>query len=185
MSIWFWILIIAGGLIVIMFITYYNRFAVLRNRIENSGSQIDVQLKRRADLVPNLVEAVKGYMKHEKKMVEYVTDARKVLIGAKSLPDKVKAGDNLAAALKTIFAIAENYPNLKANENFIHLQQELSTIEDKIAYARQFYNDSVLDYDNLRSIIPGKWFAGMFGAKEEAYLKIPEAERAVVKVKFE
>ena len=180
-----WVIIIIAGLIVIMFLTYYNRFAVLKNRIENSASQIDVQLKKRADLVPNLVASVKGYMKHEKSMIEKVTESRKALIGAKSLQEKVKAGDKLAAALKTVFAIAENYPNLKANENFLQLQQELSAIEDKIAYARQFYNDSVLDYDNLHSTVPGKWFASLFGKPEEPYLKIPEAEAKLVKVSFE
>lgn len=180
-----WIVIAVAALLIIIFFSYYNRFAVLKNRIENSGAQIDVQLKKRADLVPNLVASVKGYMKHEKSMIEKVTEGRKALIGAKTLSDKVKAGDQLGAALKTVFALAENYPNLKANENFLQLQQELSAIEDKVAYARQFYNDSVLDYDNLRSTIPGKWFAGMFGRQEEPYLKIPEAQRAPVKVNFE
>mgnify|MGYP001558219894 FL=1 len=160
-------------------------FAVLYNRVENSASQIDVQLKKRADLVPNLVEAVKGYMKHEKSAIESVTEARKMLVSAKDFQGKVKAGDRLASALKSVFAIAENYPNLKANETFVQLQQELAAIEDKIAYARQFYNDSILEYDNLRSTFPGNTFAGIFSRKELPYLKIPESQREVVKVKFD
>lgn len=183
--VWLWILIIVAGLIFIMFFAYYNKFAILRNRTENSASQIDVQLKRRAELVPNLVLSVKGYVKHEKSMIEKVTESRKALLGAKTLQDKVKAGDQLGAALKTLFALAENYPNLRANENFLQLQQELSAIEDKIAYSRQFYNDSILDYDNLRSTFPGVMFANLFSFKELQYLKIPEAQTKPVKVDFE
>jgi LemA protein len=179
-----WILVALLVLLVIITFSYYNRFAVLINRIENSAAQIDVQLKKRADLVPNLIETVKGYMRHEKEIIKAVTEARKALIAAKDIPSKVKAGDNLAGALKTIFALAENYPNLKANENFLHLQQELAAIEDKIAYARQFYNDSVLDYDNLHSTIPGRWFASLFRKPEKPYLKIPQSAKEPVKVKF-
>lgn len=183
-----WILTVILALLVLIVISYFNRFAILQNRVENSASQIDVQLKKRADLVPNLVETVKGYMKHEKSVIQTVTDARKALvgtIGTKDLAKKVKAGDILAKAVGRIFAIAENYPNLKANEGFVQLQQELAAIEDKIAYARQFYNDSILEYDNLRSTFPGNTFAAIFGKKELPYLKIPEAQREVVKVKFE
>lgn len=179
-----WILVGLLVLIVLVTLYHYNRFAILINRIENSSAQIDVQLKKRADLVPNLMESVKGYMKHERAVIKEVTEARKALVSAKDMQSKVKAGDKLGNALKTIFALAENYPNLKANENFLHLQQELSAIEDKIAYARQFYNDSVLDYDNLHSTIPGKWFAAMFRQPVKPYLKIPESARQPVKVKF-
>ncbi|MFH0831505.1 MAG: LemA family protein [archaeon] len=180
-----WILVIVLAALVLIVISFFNRFAILQNRTENSAAQIDVQLKKRADLVPNLVEAVKGYMNHEKSVINSVTEARKLLVSAKDLSSKVRAGDRLASALKSVFAIAENYPNLKANENFIQLQQELSSIEDKIAYARQFYNDSILEYDNLRSTFPGSIFASIFNRKELAYLKIPEAEKLPVKVKFE
>jgi LemA protein len=185
MATWVWILIAAVVVLFLIIVSYFNRFAVLKNRIENSSAQIDVQLKKRADLVPNLVETVKGYMKHEKSVIQSVTEARKLLVSAKDLGSKVKAGDKLANALKSVFAIAENYPNLKANETFVQLQQELAAIEDKIAYARQFYNDSVLEYDNLRSTFPGNMFAAMFGKAEQAYLKIPEAQREPVKVKFD
>lgn len=180
-----WVLLAVALVLAVVIISYFNRFAILVNRIENSSAQIDVQLKKRADLVPNLVETVKGYMKHEKKVMDSVTEARKALIAAKDFQGKVKAGDALGNVLGRLFALAENYPNLKANENFAELQRELSSIEDKIAYARQFYNDSILGYDNLRSTFPGNMFAAIFGRKELPYLKIPEAEKQPVKIKFD
>lgn len=180
-----WIILGLVGLVILISIGYFNRFAVLINRIENSMAQIDVQLKKRADLVPNLVETIKGYMKHEKSAIHEVTEARKALVSAKDISSRVKAGDSLTSALKTVFALAENYPNLKANEGFVELQHELAAIEDRIAYARQFYNDSVLGYDNLRSTFPGNTFAALFKKAETPYLKIPESERQPVKVKFE
>ncbi|MBU0930233.1 MAG: LemA family protein [Nanoarchaeota archaeon] len=180
-----WTIFIIAAVLVIIFIYYYNRFAILGNRIDNSLAQIDVQLKKRADLVPNLISAVKGYMKHEKSIMTNVTEARKALLSAKDMPSKIKAGDNLQTALKSIFALAENYPNLKANENFLQLQQELSAIEDKVAYSRQFYNDNILDFNNSIKIFPGKLFASLFNVKGRPYLEIKESERAVPKVKFE
>lgn len=185
MVLWLWIVLGIVILLLLSIISYFNRFALLENRIENSSSQIDVQLKKRADLVPNLIEAVKGYMKHERAVITEVTNARKVMIGAKDLNKKIKAGNQLQGALNSLFAVAENYPNLKANENFMQLQQELSSIEDKVAYARQYYNDSVLDYDNLFSTFPGNMFAALFSKKQKDYLKIEEAERKVPKVKFD
>ncbi len=170
--------------LVLIVMYYYNRFAVLSNRIDNSLSQIDVQLRKRADLVPNLIETVKGYAKHEKGIMKEVTDARKALLAAKDLPSKIKAGNALQEALKSIIAIAENYPQLKANENFLQLQQELAAIEDKVAYARQYYNDSILSYNNLATTMPGNFFASIFNRKEKEYLKIPEEARAVPKVRF-
>jgi len=172
-------------LIIIIIFSYFNRFAILGNRIDNSLGQIDVQLKRRADLIPNLVETVKGYAKHEKSTIKEVTDARKALVGASGLTERVKAGDRLQSALGRLFAIAENYPNLKANENFLELQRELTSTEDKISYARQFYNDSILSYNNLCKTFPGVIFAGIFGKKPREYLQITEAERKAVRVKFE
>lgn len=179
---------IIGGIAVvavIIVLSYFNRFATLGNRIDNSLSQIDVQLKRRADLIPNLMETVKGYAKHEKGLIKEVTDARKALVSAKGLVDKVKANDKLESALKTVFALAENYPNLKANENFLELQRELSTTEDKIAYSRQYYNDSILSYNTLCTTFPGAFFAGLFGKKKREYLQITEEEKKNVKVKFD
>jgi LemA protein len=179
------ILLIGLAVVIIMLIiSYFNRFAVLGNRIDNSLSQIDVQLKRRADLIPNLVETVKGYAKHEKAAIKEVTDARKALLSAQGIEKRVKANNQLESALKTIFALAENYPDLKANTNFLELQRELTTTEDKIAYARQYYNDSILSYNTLCTTFPGVFFAGIFGKKSREYLKIAEAERNVVKVEF-
>ncbi|MEX2017437.1 MAG: LemA family protein [Candidatus Pacearchaeota archaeon] len=171
-------------LVVLIFIVYYNRFVTLENRIDNSLSQIDVQLKKRADLVPNLMNSVKGYVKHEKGIMKEVTDARKHFMTAKTFEGKVKAGAELQHALKSILAIAENYPQLRANENFLHLQQELAAIEDKIAYARQHYNDSILSYNDLTKKFPGMTFASMYGKTAKKYLEIPAEERAVPKVEF-
>jgi LemA protein len=169
---------------VIMFIIYYNKFVVLGNRIDNSLAQIDVQLRKRADLIPNLMRTVKGYVKHEKAIFKQLTDARKVILTAKDIPTKIKAGNQLQKALKSIFAMAESNPQLKANENFLHLQQELSAIEDKVAYSRQFYNDSILDYNNSIKVFPGKVFASIFRLKQKPYLQIPQEARAVPKVEF-
>jgi len=179
-----WVIGIIVAIVLIAFIVYYNRFVVLGNRIDNSLSQIDVQLRKRADLVPNLVKTVKGYAKHEKGIMKDVTEARKAFLGAKDMKGKVKAGNMMQDALKSIFAIAENYPQLKANENFLHLQQELAAIEDKVAYARQFYNDSVLSYNNSVEQFPGVLFAKVYNAKEKEYLKIPVEAKAVPKVDF-
>ncbi len=181
---WLWIIIALLVLIVVMFIYYFNRFTILANRIDNSLSQIDVQLRRRAELVPNLLETVKGYAKHEKQIMTQVTEARKSLLGAKDFGARVKAGAKLEGVLGRLFAIAENYPQLRANENFLHLQQELAAIEDKIAYARQFYNDSILTYNNMVEIFPGRVFAGIYNRKEKPFLEIPAEQKAVPKVKF-
>jgi len=178
------VLIGLAVLIVVILFSYFNRFAILGNRIDNSLSQIDVQLKRRADLIPNLVVSVKGYMKHETSAIKAVTDARKALVSAEGLEKKVKANNHLESALKTIFALAENYPDLKANINFLELQRELTTTEDKVSYARQYYNDSILSYNNLCKTFPGTIFAGIFGKKAREYLQIAESERKVVKVEF-
>ena len=179
-----WVLIGVAVLTVVIFMYYYNRFVVLINRIENSLSQINVQLKRRVDLIPNLIETVKGFAKHEKAAIKTVTDARKALMKADTIEGKVKADEGLEKALKTIFAIAEGYPDLKANTKFLELQRELSTTEDRIAYSRQFYNDSILAYNNLIQRMPGNFFARLYGRKEKEYLKITEAEKKNVKVEF-
>jgi len=183
--IWLWILLGAVILIVaIAFVVYYNRFIVFENRIDNSLAQIDVQLKKRADLVPNLLNTVKGYAKHEKSIMADVTNARKALLGAQDIQKRAKAGAELQNALKSLFAIAENYPQLRANENFLHLQQELSAIEEKVAYSRQYYNDSVLRYNNSVETFPGSMFANLYGKKEKQMLQIASEERALPKVEF-
>lgn len=178
---------IIGGVVVlvaiIMFV-YYNKFVRLSHQIDNSLSQIDVQLTKRGDLIPNLVNMVKGYMKHEKAVIKEVTDARKALVSAKGVEKKMAAGNQLQSALKSIFAIAENYPDLKANQNFLQLQNELSAIEDKIAYARQYYNDGIMSYNVSVDVLPGKFFANIYGFQKKDYLKLPEASKAVPKVEF-
>jgi len=186
MVIGLWIGIGAGVAVAGIFMYYYNRFIVLDNRIKNSLAQIDVQLKKRADLVPSLVKVVKSYAKHESKIMESVTKARREMLKAGNIASKVKAGDKLQNALKSIFAIAENYPQLKSNENYLqnylHLQQELAAIEDKVAYARQYYNDSVLYLDNASQKFPGVIFFKLYGRKRKEYLKIPEASKTVPKI---
>jgi len=179
-----WILIGVAIIIVFVFFMYYNRFVRLSHQIDNSLAQISVQLKKRSDLIPNLLSAVKGYMKHEKKVITEVTNARKALVGAEGIEAKMKAGNKLQSALKSIFAIAEGYPDLKANTNFLQLQQELSAIEDKVAYARQYYNDGIMSYNVMTNMVPGKWFASMYGFNKREYLKIAEAEKAVPKIEF-
>ena len=183
--IWLWIL--AGIILIILLlipIYYYNKIVRLENRIDNAWAQIDVQLKRRADLIPNLIETVKGYMKHEKSVLENVTRARSALLNAKTPQENMDANNMLTGALKTLFAVAENYPNLKANENFLQLQDQLTHTEDKIAYARQHYNDSVLTFNNTIETFPGVFFARMMGKKEKEMLQIPEESREVPKVSF-
>ncbi|MBT4257591.1 LemA family protein [archaeon] len=174
------IVVIIGG----MFFGYYNRFVTLSNRIDNSLSQIDVQLKRRADLIPNLINTVKGFAKHETAAIKAVTDARKALVGAKGVEKKVEADKKLESALKTIFAIAEGYPDLKANTNFLELQKELTSTEDKVAYSRQYYNDSILTYNLLCRTFPGVLFANIYSKKPRTYLEIAAEEKEVVKVDF-
>ena len=184
-SILIWIIIALIAFVVLIIIYYFNRFALLSNRIDNSLSQIDVQLKRRADLIPNLIETVKGYAKHEKTIIASVTAARKALVGAGDLSSRVKANDKLEGVLGKLFAIAEAYHDLKANTNFIELQKELTTTEDRVAYARQSYNDSILDYNNLCTTFPGKFFANMYGRQKKEYIQIAAKERELVKVDFE
>ncbi|HDQ59813.1 MAG TPA: LemA family protein [Candidatus Woesearchaeota archaeon] len=181
----FWGLAIILLIVVVIAVAYINRIIVLSNRIDNSWAQIDVQLKKRSDLVPNLIETVKGYTKYEKGVLTEITKARTEFMKAKTPESKAKTGNMLAGALKSLFAVSENYPKLQASENFKMLQEELAGIENKIAYARQFYNDSVLSYNNLISTIPGVFFARtMNRTKQKPYLEIEEAERKNVKVSF-
>ncbi|MCX8200419.1 MAG: LemA family protein [Candidatus Micrarchaeota archaeon] len=164
---------------------FYNSFIVKRNRVKTAWAQIDVQLKKRADLVPNLVEAVKGYAKHEKGVLENVAKARAAMLSAKTAKETAQADNMMTAALKSLFAVAEAYPELKASENFKHLQVELSDVEGKIAYSRQFYNDSVYDYNNSIMQFPGNIFAGIFKFEKEEFFRAEGEEKEPVKVKFE
>jgi LemA protein len=172
--------VVVGGIVVMI----YNGLVSLRNQCENAWSQIDVQLKRRNDLIPNIVETVKGYAAHERGTFEAVTQARAAMANAKSMKDINEANNMLTGALKTLFAVAENYPQLKANENFMQLQEELTATENKISYARQFYNDMVMRYDTKRQTFPSNIVAGMFGFPDKEYFQTPESEKAVPKVSF-
>jgi len=171
-------------LVAVFFIFVYNSLVGKRMQIDNAWSQIDVQLKKRYDLVPNLVETVKGYAKHEKSVFENVTRARAAVMGATGVVEKAKAENALSQTLKSILAVAENYPTLRANENFKMLQEELSGIENKIAYARQFYNDSVLTYNTAIQTVPTNMVAGIFGFTPREFFKADETERQNVKVSF-
>jgi LemA protein len=181
-----WIALIVIAVIAVFLILAYNGFVQKKVRVENAWSQIDVQLKKRFDLVPNLVETVKGYAKHEKTVFENVTKARSAMMGAGTLAEKAKASDALSRTLKTLFAVAENYPQLRASENFKMLQEQLDGIESKIAYSRQFYNDSVMDYNTSLQVFPGNVFASLFGFKDKEFFGVASAaEREPVKVKFD
>lgn len=185
MSMWiFWVIIAVIVIIVLWFIALYNRFVVLRNRIEGSWAQVDVQLKKRYDLVPNLVETVKGYAKHEREVFEKVTEARSKAISAQNVADQGEAENLLTGALKSLFAVAEAYPELKANVNFLQLQEELSAIENKIAYARQHFNDVVLAFNTQRQRFPDNIVAGMMGLVARDYFEIEEAAREAPEVSF-
>jgi LemA protein len=175
----------AGILVVLGFgALTYNRLVTLRNRVSNAWAQIDVQLKRRYDLIPNLVETVKGYMKHEAGTLENVTKYRAQLVSG-SVEERATANNMLSQALKSIFAVAESYPNLKANENFMMLQEELAGTENKISYIRTAYNDSVLEYNTACDTFPNNILAGILGFKHSPYFETAEAEKEPVKVKFE
>ncbi len=176
-------------LVVIVFIALYiikirNSLVVLRNKVRDQLSQIDIQLKRRFDLIPNLVETVKGYAKHEKETLEDVVKARNTYLAAGTPEDQLKADGELNKTLNKLFALAESYPDLKANENFINLQNELTATEEKITYARTFYNDSVLNLNNKIEMFPSNIVASMFGFKKEKFFEATEAERENVKVQF-
>jgi LemA protein len=172
------------GVPVLIIIGLYNKLIKLRNRSDNAWHQIDVQLQKRADLVPNLVETVKGYAAHEKGVFEEVTKARSIYSQAGTLKEKADATNMLTGALKTLFAVVENYPELKANQNFLLLQEELSGIESKIAYSRQFYNDVVLSFNNAQQVFPSNIIANWFGFKPKEYFEIEETKREAPRVDF-
>jgi len=179
------IVIIGAAVVVGLFlISTYNTLVVLRTRIKEALSGIDVQLKRRADLIPNLVETVKGYAKHEKEVFENVTKARSSLMSAGSLSEKAEADNMLTGALKSLFAVAEAYPELKANTNFQDLQRQLEDTEDKVSYSRQFYNSNVLELNTKVQMFPSNLVAMLFAFKEEPFFEASEEERKKVDVKF-
>ncbi len=173
------------AVVVFYVIGLYNSLVTLRNRCDNAWAQVDVQLKRRYDLIPNLVETVKGYAKHEREVFEKVTQARNMAISASGVKDQGQAENMLSGALKSLFAVAEAYPELKANQNFLMLQEELAGTESKIAYARQFYNDIVMKFNTKQQVFPSNIIAGMFQFKTKEYFELEEpAAKEPVKVQF-
>jgi LemA protein len=180
----FLILLAIVVVLVVVAIVTYNSLVSLRNRIENAWAQIDVQLKRRYDLIPNLVETVKGYAAHEAETLESVIQARNMAQSASTVHDQAEAENMLTGALKSLFAVSEAYPDLKANQGFLQLQEELTGTEGRIAYARQFYNDTVYKYNTKIQAFPGLIFAKMFGFTEREYFETDDETRGPVQVEF-
>lgn len=179
-----WIILGIAAVFIIMIISVYNSLVRKRNEVKNSWSQIDVQLKRRNDLIPNLVNTVKGYAKHEKEVLENVTNARASVMHASDAKETMKASNQLTDALKSLFAVSENYPDLKANQNFLQLQEEVTGTENKIAYSRQHYNDTVMYYNNSIETFPSNIIASMFNFKYRDLFEATESERKNVKISF-
>ena len=179
------VLVIVGLLILVGFVSTYNGLVSLKNAVKNSWAQIDTQLKRRYDLIPNLIECVKGYMEHEKTVFENVVNARNLAMKpTDSLKEKAEAENQLTSTLKSLFALSENYPDLKASQNFLALQEELASTENKIAYARVAYNDSVMFYQNKKEQFPSNIVAMMFNFKDMEFFEAADNEKETVKVKF-
>jgi LemA protein len=179
------ILLVVTTVVVLFVISMYNSLIQLRNRVKNAWSQIDVQLKRRHDLIPNLIETVRGYMKHEREIMENITKYRSQAMDAKTVGEKAQAEGLLSGALGQLRVQVENYPDLKANQNFLALQEELTSTENKISFSRQAYNDQVLFYNNKIQMFPSNIIAGMFNFKQEEFFQVEDAtERAVPKVDF-
>ena len=178
------IAIVVVVLILLWVVSTYNSLVVLRNRVKDQWAQIDVQLKRRFDLIPNLVETIKGYTKHEKDTLEGVIKARNTYLSASTPEEQMAADGELTKTLNKLFALAESYPDLKANTNFMDLQGQLTETEDKISVARQIYNDVVLKYNNKLQVIPSNIVAALFHFQPEAFFKANEEERQNVKVQF-
>jgi len=182
--VWLIIVLVIVVILIIWVAGTYNSLVSLRNKVKDEWSQIDVQLKRRFDLIPNLVETVKGYAKHEKETLEGVISARNKFLTADTPEKEMEANGELTNAISKLFALSESYPDLKANANFMSLQNDLKDTEDKISYARQFYNDSVLKLNNKIEMFPSNIIAGIFGFKQEKFFEIEETEKANVQVKF-
>ncbi|MFB9274480.1 LemA family protein [Cohnella cellulosilytica] len=176
---------IAVGVIVLLWIVItYNRFIILRNRVRNNWSQVDVVLKNRFDLIPNLVETVSGYSAHEKETLSRITEMRTRYASAQSVNEKAEASGEMSALVNRLMVVAESYPDLKASENFLYLKQQLAEIEDKIRYARQFYNDTVEAFNTAIAVFPSNLIAGLFGFREQAFFHIDEAEKSNPQVRF-
>lgn len=184
MSVLLIVILVVVVLVLLWLIGVYNSLVSSKNKVKNQFSQIDVQLKKRYDLIPNLVETVKGYTKHETETLEKVMEARNGYASAKTDSEKVESANELSKQVTKLFALAEAYPDLKANSNFLSLQNDLKEIEDKISYARQFYNDSVMVYNNKIQMFPSSLVAGIFGFKLETFFEAGENEKENVKVEF-
>lgn len=181
----FFIFVIVIFVLAMMIVGMYNSLVRLRNQVKNAWSQIDVQLKRRHDLIPNLMETVKGYMGHERQTLENITNARSKAMSAQSVGEKAKAEQALSGAMNQFYLVVENYPDLKANQNFLALQEELTSTENKISFSRQAYNDQVLFYNNKIQMFPSNIIAGMFSFKESEFFEIEDkGEREAPKVSF-
>lgn len=178
------IILIVVAVIILYIIVVFNSLIRRRNEVKNSFAQIDVQLKRRSDLIPNLVETVKGYAKHEKEVLENVTKARSGMMNAGTVKEKAAADNMLTSTLKSLFAVSENYPDLKANQNFMQLQEELTGTENKVSYARQHYNDIVMVFNNSKQTFPKNMFANMLGFKDAESFEATAEEKKNVKVSF-
>ena len=180
-----WIIVIIVVLLILYVIGTYNNLVGLRNKVKDQWAQIEVQLKRRFDLIPNLVNTVKGYASHEQSVIDSVTDARSKLLSANSVEEKAEANQELTTSLNNLLVIVENYPDLKANTNFIQLQDELAGTENRIAVARKDYNDAVKSYNKEIKSFPKNILAGMFGFEEKEYFEAKESSNEVPKVSFE
>ncbi|RPI66890.1 MAG: LemA family protein [Ignavibacteriales bacterium] len=179
------VLLIAVVLLAVFAVSIYNSLVGLRNQVKNAWSQIDVQLKRRHDLIPNLIETVKGYMNHERATLENITNARSKAVSAQGVSEKAQAETQLTEALGKFNLVVENYPDLKANQNFLALQEELTSTENKISFSRQNYNDQVLFFNNKIQMFPSNIVANIFNFKEEVFFEVEDkSERAVPKVSF-
>ena len=178
------ILVIVVIILGLLFVIIYNKLVKQRNRVEKAWAQIEVQLKRRYDHIPNLLETVKGYAKHEKTLFENITKARAAVMSANNVNETAEASNYLSSTLKSLFAVAENYPELKANQNFLQLQKDLLETEDKIAYARQFYNDTVMKYNISIQTIPTNIIASLTGFQKKELFEAAQTEREVPKVEF-
>jgi LemA protein len=178
------IIVILAVILSLFFVIFYNKLVTQRNRVENAWAQIEVQIKRRHDLIPNLLETVKGYAKHEKTLFENITKARTAVMSANNVNETAAASNYLSSTLKSLFAVAENYPELKANQNFLQLQKDLLETEDKIAYSRQFYNDTVMKYNISIQTIPTNIIASLTGFRKKELFEAAQTEREVPKVEF-
>lgn len=184
MPTWAWIILIVIAVIVLFIASTYNQLVVLRNKVRDQWAQIEVQLKKRFDLIPNLVETVKGYAKHEKETLNAVIEARNKFKTAETPEEEMAASGDLNKALGRLMVLTEAYPELKANENFIQLQTDLKDVEEKIAYARQFYNDTVLTYNNKVEMVPSNIVAGIFKFKKATFFEASEEDKKTPEVKF-